>query len=298
MKETKENDLSSAATTKYDPDEGPRTTSMKGNTKLIFPLAGLLLGIALGLGYYAWSLWSEQQTTSKALTTAKTAVAELKRGQSEAQQKVTLLETEGENRESELRDAKARITDLEMQLSATEATLGKIKEKSTETKQRLSEYRALALQFKRMVDSGKLEVNFRRGRMIVQMPEDVLFPSGSADLTPEGNEALRDLAKILKNVPSKRFVVAGHTDSVPISNDKFRSNWELSTARSVNVLQSLIRSGIDPARLSAAGFAQYDPISNNTKEAGRKHNRRIEVVLEPHLKEFPEKTEPTKSKKK
>lgn len=176
-----------------------------------------------------------------------------------------------------------------MQLSAVEANLGDLEKQSSETKQQLEEFRKLAGQFKSMIDSGRLEVRFRRGRMIVQLPEDVLFPSGSADLTKDGADAIIEVGKILKSVRDKRFIVAGHTDSVPISNDRFRSNWELSTARAVNVLQSLIRSGIDAGRLAAAGYAQYDPIAGNARAAGRKQNRRIEIVLEPSLKEFPEK---------
>lgn len=286
-------DDSEAATVHFDSSDDLESLRNAKNSKLIFPVAGVLLGIAVGLGYYAWTLWSEQKTTTKALTSAKSEVVELKR---QSQQKELQIQNEQNVREAELRDVKARTVELEMQLSAAESSLGKLREQTVDAKQQLTEFRALALQFKRMVDSGRLEVRFRRGRMIVELPAEVLFPSGNADLTEPGADSLKEVAKILKKVPYKRFIVAGHTDSVPISNDRFRSNWELSSARAVNVIQALIRSGIDPSRLSTAGYAQYDPIANNVKDAGRKKNRRIEIVLEPHLKEFPEKAEKTLSK--
>jgi chemotaxis protein MotB len=286
-------DDSEAATVQYGSGDNLEPSWNTKNSKLIFPVAGVLLGIAVGLGYYAWTLWSAQKTTTRALTSAKSEVVELKR---QSQQKELQMQNEQSVREAELRDTKARIVELEMQLSAAEASLGKLREQTVDAKKQLTEFRALALQFKRMVDSGRLEIRFRRGRMIVELPAEVLFPSGSADLTEPGADSLKEVAKILKTVPYKRFIVAGHTDSVPISNDRFRSNWELSSARAVNVIQALIRSGIDPSRLSTAGYAQYDPISNNAKEAGRKKNRRIEIVLEPRLKEFPEKAEKVLSK--
>ena len=145
-----------------------------------------------------------------------------------------------------------------------------------------------------MISTGKLEVTFRRGRMIVQLPEKVLFPSGSADLTKDGKEALKQVAKILRKVANKRFIVAGHTDNVPISNEEFASNWELPVARAVNVAKSLVSTGLSARRLSAAGYAQFDPIATNSTAAGRQRNRRIEIILEPRLKKPPETKKATK----
>jgi chemotaxis protein MotB len=299
MKAKNQSELDSeAATTQFDADEQPIRSWTTRNNNLIFPLSALLLGIAVALGYYAWTLWSEKKTTSKELSSAKIQVVELKRERSQSQQKVLQMQNEQTSRENELQEQKAKTVELEMQLSAAEASLEKLREKSSEAKELLKEFRAIASQFKKMVDSGRLEVRFRRGRMIVELPAEVLFPSGSADLTEAGATAIKDVAKILKTVPNKRFVVAGHTDSVPISNDRFRSNWALSSARAVNVTEALIRWGIDPNRLGAVGYAEYDPIAGNVKESGRKKNRRIEIVLEPRLKEFPEKAKASSKAKK
>src|SRR5690606_5652418 len=134
----------------------------------------------------------------------------------------------------------------------------------------------------------KLEIAFRRGRMIVQLPAQVLFPSGSAELTGEGVEAIADVAKILRDMRDQHFIVGGHTDSIPVSNDEFRSNWELSAARAVNVTESLVKAGLKPGQLVAAGYAEFDPVAKNNTQAGRQKNRRIEIILEPKLREIPD----------
>jgi len=135
-----------------------------------------------------------------------------------------------------------------------------------------------------MISSGKLDVMWRRGKMVVKLPEAVLFPSGSADLSEGGRAAIGEVAAILKDMSSRRFTVSGHTDNVPLGkDDPFRSNWELGSARAVAVLQVLIAKGVPPKNLSASAFAQYDPVASNTTKTGRARNRRIEIILEPQL---------------
>jgi len=153
----------------------------------------------------------------------------------------------------------------------------------------MAEYRKVTQQFRSMIDSGKLAVTFRRGRMIVELPAAVLFASGSAELSAPGAAALKEVAAILGNVPGKRFIVAGHTDDVPIIKalTGYSSNWALSAARAVIVTEALLSAGLPPNDLSAAGFGEYDPIASNRAPAGRQKNRRIEIVLEPELKAFP-----------
>jgi chemotaxis protein MotB len=86
---------------------------------------------------------------------------------------------------------------------------------------------------------------------------------------------------------ARRFIVAGHTDNVPVATDQFANNWELSTARAVKVTSALIRGGLRPEQLVAAGASEYDPVARNTSEAGRQKNRRIEIILEPRLQPIP-----------
>jgi chemotaxis protein MotB len=137
-----------------------------------------------------------------------------------------------------------------------------------------------------MIDAGKLEVTTRQGRMIVKLPAEILFASGSAQLSEAGHAPLKELAGVLKQFPDRRFMVAGHTDNVPIGPSNFKSNWELSTARAVTVTEFLASSGVNPSRLTAAGYSEYDPIRPNATEAGRSENRRIEIVLLPNVNEI------------
>ncbi len=140
-----------------------------------------------------------------------------------------------------------------------------------------------------MIDSGRLAVVVRHGRMVVKLPASVLFESGSAELSKDGVDALRDVAAILKQVRERRFMVAGHTDNVPVGvpTSPFMNNLDLSTSRALVVAQSLIKAGMNPAQLIAAGYGEYEPVADNRTEAGKRENRRIEIVLMPNLTEIP-----------
>jgi chemotaxis protein MotB len=85
----------------------------------------------------------------------------------------------------------------------------------------------------------------------------------------------------------RHFLVAGHTDNLPIHSKKFQSNWELSTQRAVEVVRLLVDNGMKPSQVGAAGYAEYDPAADNGTPDGQKQNRRIEIVVEPNLSELP-----------
>jgi len=96
------------------------------------------------------------------------------------------------------------------------------------------------------------------------------------------------VASILTTFPDRIFQVAGHTDNVPIDNARFASNWELSAARAVTIVEFLIDKGMAAENLSAAGYADTQPVAGNLTEEGRAQNRRIEIVLQPNLDELPD----------
>ena len=115
---------------------------------------------------------------------------------------------------------------------------------------------------------------------VIKMPAALLFEEGSA--TIENQDALLFLkrtALIIQELPKKVQVsIQGHTDNTqPGQNSTFKDNWELSTARAIAVLQELKLDGVDPARMSAAGFAQYKPVASNSTKSGREKNRRVEL---------------------
>jgi chemotaxis protein MotB len=174
------------------------------------------------------------------------------------------------------------------ELGASRAELDQLRREKEEEDARLAVFKSVTDKFRQMIDSGKLQVVMRHGRMVVKLPASVLFPSGSADLSKDGQTALAEVARILRQFADRRFEVAGHTDNVPIGPPStFKNNLELSTARAVTVTDYLVEKGMNPARLSAAGYSAYQPVANNASELGRQENRRIEIVLVPNLAEVP-----------
>jgi len=114
--------------------------------------------------------------------------------------------------------------------------------------------------------------------VVVTFSDSVLFAPGSSELKPEIYAVLEKLSKLLSSVPGK-VAIEGHTDNVPISSSKYSSNWELSTARAASMLHFFIQKGIDPARYSIAGYAEFRPLESNATEEGRAKNRRVEIVI-------------------
>jgi chemotaxis protein MotB len=147
-------------------------------------------------------------------------------------------------------------------------------------------YKSLAMRLKSVVDTGDLSIVVRGGRMVLRLPNDVLFDSGSVELKPAGRKTLAYIASALGTVSGRSFQVAGHTDSKPIQSARFASNWELSTARAVEVVRFLVADGgLPPRLLSAAGYGEFDPVASNAESADRAKNRRIEITLQPKIEE-------------
>lgn len=114
--------------------------------------------------------------------------------------------------------------------------------------------------------------------LTVSLSEAGFFSPGEAFIGSETRLIIRALAADLKN-SDRRIQVEGHTDSRPISNARYPSNWELSTARASSVLAELIEAGIAPERLSAAGYGGFQPVAENETAAGRAQNRRVDIVV-------------------
>ena len=114
---------------------------------------------------------------------------------------------------------------------------------------------------------------------VISLRELGFFDSGQATLLPGASSKLKRIAKVLSR-PGLEIRVEGHSDDQPIHTDEFRSNWELSAARAMNVLLLLVDdAGFDPTRISASGFGQYRPVADNTSAEGRKMNRRVDLVV-------------------
>ncbi len=112
----------------------------------------------------------------------------------------------------------------------------------------------------------------------LEMNSEMLFLSGEADLSKKAIPVLKKIAEVINPLPNM-INIEGHTDNIPIDNIKFRSNWDLSSARATSVVHELVKEGINPPRLSAIGYGEFHPIGDNKLEAGRFKNRRVVLVL-------------------
>lgn len=126
---------------------------------------------------------------------------------------------------------------------------------------------------------GKVEITVEERGLVISLKEALLFKIGSADITPEARTVIDNVGQELAKMPNS-IRIEGHTCNLPINTAKFPSNWELSTARATNVVRFLVNHvGIDPNRLSAAGYGEFRPIVPNTSETNRARNRRVDIVV-------------------
>jgi chemotaxis protein MotB len=121
--------------------------------------------------------------------------------------------------------------------------------------------------------------------LVITVVGDLVFDSGKAKIRQEAYPLLDKVATVLKdNMAGFTIGIEGYTDNVPIRHSGWKSNWELSTARSLSVLHFLVNEkGISPERLSAIGFGEYRPVASNDTREGRKLNRRVEIVIQPKV---------------
>ncbi len=180
------------------------------------------------------------------------------------------------------------VEELEGERSNLQRALQELRERERQSQARLETFRGLIAKFKSMIESGRLRVRIVRNRMVVELPEGVLFDSARAQIKDQGQTTLTQVSQVLKEIPNREFQIAGHTDNVPIRTRRFASNWELSAARAVTVARFLVEQGIAANRISAAGYADTQPVAKNDDKKGRAQNRRIEIVLVPNLDELPD----------
>ena len=137
------------------------------------------------------------------------------------------------------------------------------------------------------LDDEDITVQVDKGVVYVSISDQMLFSSGSYNVTPRAREVLGKVAKVVNNKPDFEFMVEGHTDNVPIKNTCIKNNWDLSVLRAtavVNILQNDF--GVSPSRMTAAGRGEYVPVTSNSTAEGRAVNRRTRIVVLPKLDQF------------
>lgn len=142
----------------------------------------------------------------------------------------------------------------------------------------------------RSLDKDELrdvDIKVLKGVVYISLADNMLFKSGSYEISDRAMETLSKIAKIIKDYKSYDVLVEGNTDNVPISRTNIRNNWDLSCLRASSVVQVLQNDfGVDPSRLIAGGRGEYNPLTDNDSEVGRQRNRRTEIIITPKLDQF------------
>jgi chemotaxis protein MotB len=189
------------------------------------------------------------------------------------------LRTRVSELEKENEDLRQRVDRLRSEAEALE------RQREEEKKEMKATYDDLLEGMKVEIEKGQITITQLKGKLKVNMLDEILFDSGKTTIKPEGVEVLERVGEILRNVKERAINVEGHTDNVPIGPElakKYPTNWELSAARATNVARYLQEKiGIDPTLLSATGYGEHHPVDSNETEEGKARNRRIEIVLVP-----------------
>jgi len=239
----------------------------------------------------------ELDNTRSALASAQRTVNEqklqIKRNQEEIERynkeinelkmKKKELEEEYQKLQASLNATRMELAEKQSMLNLTEKQLKTLRQIEAETQKRNEIYARFVGKLQKMIDAGKLTVSIENGRLVINLPENILFPTGRTALSTDGTETLKEIADILKELPERRFQIEGHTDTVPIHNDRFASNWELSSGRALRVVHLMIDEGVMPQNISAAGYGEFQPRADNSTAEGKALNRRIEIVMLPNL---------------
>jgi chemotaxis protein MotB len=245
--------------------------ALKPPSKAPWLLVGLLLAAGAWGGFQFYTQLQKAKSDARAATDKATAdVAAATAAQKELTDKVEKLEGE----KTELASAKEELSK-------------EVAAKSGELEQLKGTYDKLEEKMKDEIAKGDISLSQDGGRLRVGLVDKILFDSGEAAVSKRGEDVLAKVGAVLASIDDKQIQVSGHTDRTPISDKltaQFPTNWELSTARAINVVRFLSeKANVPPERLVASGYSEYHPIANNKTAAGRAKNRRIEILLTPSL---------------
>ncbi|MBQ9641066.1 MAG: OmpA family protein [Bacteroidaceae bacterium] len=223
----------------------------------------------------------------------------------EAQTNVTNLNTRIADAQQELKDQKRANTELQKALSESinqgGANISKLvdeinasnkyikqlveaKSKSDSLNMALSNKLTKSLSKEELKD---VDVQVLKGVVYISLNDNMLYKSGSYEISPKAAETLSKIAKIITDYSDYEVLVEGNTDNVPISKTNIRNNWDLSALRASSVVQELQNKyGVNPSRLTAGGRGEYNPVADNATQEGRSKNRRTQIIITPKLDQF------------
>jgi chemotaxis protein MotB len=193
--------------------------------------------------------------------------------------------------ETARKQAADRVTQLEAEkvelVAAKEELSRNVEAKEGELAQLKGTADKLQEQMREEIAKGDIRLTESGGKLRVDLVDKILFDSGEAQISKRGETVLAKMGAVLAQIDDKQVQVSGHTDNTPMGGKlaaQFPSNWELSSARAINVVRFLAEKANVPAqRLVASGYGEYHPIASNKTSSGRARNRRIEILLTPLL---------------
>ncbi len=249
---------------------------------------------------------------------------QLQSSHNQLQQKARELNTQNQECQGELSASKARVNSLEEQLAAERSNLSALQTaldkcltstsqgnvniaKLVDEIKSSNQYIQHLINAKNKSDSLNMvltnnltrslsreelqDVNVQvlKGVVYISLSDNMLYKSGSYEISDQAGETLSKIAKIIKDYRDYDVLIEGNTDDVPISRPNIRNNWDLSTLRASSVVQALQNNyGVDPKRLTAGGRGEYNPIASNATDNGKARNRRTQIIITPKLDQFME----------
>ena len=136
----------------------------------------------------------------------------------------------------------------------------------------------LSMEFDELINQGVVSLETSDEWLELNLPNSLLFGSGDAEPHYDAFDVVEKIATVLNN-RDNAVKVEGFTDNQPISTSRYPSNWELSAARAASMVRMLVMEGIEPERLAAVGYGQYQPVARNDTEEGRRRNRRVVLLI-------------------
>ena len=266
------------------PGKAPRGFPWRLLLFSIFMTAGAVAG-----GYFTWQYRDQARSATtghdecvKNLGTTSSLVSDAKKLADDSAKRAAACEAARVTDTVKSKQLETQLAQLSTNLSASKEELATLRAQRAETEKRIAAIEDIQKQFAKMIDTGQLKVTARRGSLVISLPSEVLFASGSAEVSEKGQVAVIEIGVTLKKLADRRFLVVGHTDDQPLKNSTFKDNWELSAARALNVTRILVKAGMDPKNLIPAGAGEFDPLGKD-----RAKNRRIEIALLPAINELP-----------
>jgi len=190
--------------------------------------------------------------------------------------------------DASLKKNRTEIDKLNADLKTREAKLGELQQALADKDKAVNDLKASVSNALRGFQGTDLQVKMKDGKVYVSLSEQLLFKTGSTKVDPKGQEALKQLATVLKTQPDVNVVVEGHTDNVAFSRPTaaMQDNWDLSVLRATEIARLITAGGVEPQRITASGRSQYIPVAANDSPANKALNRRTEIILTPKLNEL------------